>query len=249
MSTTLFVRSYPDDFEWLKYSVLSMKKYLTGYDKSVLVLPHDSPKPKEAEFFDEVRLSNRSGVKGYIAQQLDKLECYQYIDTEHVFFVDCDNIFKGPYDINKIWFKDGLPILYMSKYTQLTPAPDDIAASIAVATGVKIDKRKYGLHWQDVVEKYMGIRPEYEYMRIIPLIHRTASIQACTEAYPHLVSKAHLVDNNDYSEFNFIGTYAHLCEHPYYFTDIIPPLPAKNFWSYGGFTPEIMSQIEEWLTS
>ncbi len=248
MSTTLFVRSYPADFEWLSYSVQSMKKYLTGYDKSILIIPNDSPHPKESSFFDEVILSDRPNIRGYIAQQLDKLECYKYIDTEHVLFVDCDNIFNGPYDINKLWFHEGLPTLYMTSYTALTPAPEDIAEQIARTSGVKIDKHRYGLHWQDVVEKYMFIRPEYEYMRTIPLIHRTETIKECSQTYPHLIDKAHLIQDNDYSEFNFIGTFAHLNKHPYHFTDEIPPLPAKNFWSYGGITADIKTQIDMWLT-
>ena len=35
----IFYKSYAKDFEWLYYSLRSIKKYLTGYNKIIIVIP------------------------------------------------------------------------------------------------------------------------------------------------------------------------------------------------------------------
>jgi hypothetical protein len=65
----IFYKSYAKDFEWLYYSLKSIKKYLTGYNKIIIIIPE---KEKELLNYDlinelncEVYFVNEYG-NGYI---------------------------------------------------------------------------------------------------------------------------------------------------------------------------------------
>jgi len=228
MSTTLFVRSYPSDYNWLSLSIKTMDKYLTYCDRTVLMIPIGSPLPEGHEFFDDIIESYMyENVRGYIAQQLDKLDAYKYVDTEHILFSDSDCMYTGPFDVRDR-FVDNKPILYITPYSQLPPQ---------------------GGHWQQTVEKNLGFKPTHECMRSFPILHRTQTLIDLAKDYPKLIDNARSIQDNDFSEFNLIGAYAMLHNHPYHFTEDCQPIPCKQYWSWGGLSEEIQQEIQGFINA
>lgn len=224
MSTTLFIRSYAPDYKWLTYSIQSMRKYLTGYASSVLVVPeYQTPPDDILSFFDTVVYSKKyNHIDGYIGQQLDKLDAYKYVETEHILYSDSDCIYTDYFNIQDM-FSVGQPILYMTPYYLLPPQ---------------------GAHWQQVVEKALGFSPSYEFMRTFPIVHRTETVRKLSEAYPLLAAHGAGITNRAFSEFNMLGAFAYKHNHPYCFTEDVKPWPCKQYWSYTGLKPEERIEIE-----
>lgn len=220
---TLYVRSYEKDFRWLDYSITSMKKYLKCITKSILVLPFGSPLPRQYQFFDEIVSSIKyNHIDGYVAQQLDKLDAWKYVDTHYILYSDSDCIYTGELTTEQL-FHDNLPILHMTPYSQLSPE----------------------VPWQPIVKKHLGFSPAYEYMRSFPLIHRTQTLYELQQQYPTLIEQGINETNREFSEFNFMGAFAHHNNHPYHYTEQRDPLPCKQFWSWSGMTSDEETHIRE----
>lgn len=234
MNTTLFIRSYPKDYEWLSYSIKSMEKYVTGLFERLLVIPRGSDvTPEMDNFFDRIIYSNvDENIPGYIAQQIDKMEAYKYVNTEYILYSDSDCIYTGPFNPGMLFQETMVegqlvtkPILNMTPYSELgTTVP-----------------------WQRVVDEALGFVPVYEFMRCFPIIHRTETVRQLAEAYPDLYEHGRYINNRAYSEFNFIGAFAYKHRHPYYYTEECKSLPCKQFWSYSGLKPEEHEQIKTYL--
>jgi hypothetical protein len=224
--TTLFVRSYPKDFHWLEYSILSMKKFLTGIDYKILVVPTQTHVPLPIrEFFDEVIGSYLyQNLDGYVAQQFDKLDAHTYVDTDYILYSDSDCIYTAPFDTSLL-FHDDLPILCMTPYTQL--------------------EGDGGHAWKAITENLLGFPVQYEYMRRFPIIHRRQTVSDLAKDYPNLAPK---VVGRHVSEFNLIGAYAHRYRHLYHFTEDCSPVPCKQFWSWSGMTEEERQIIKDILS-
>ena len=226
MSTSLFVRSYPKDFEWLKYSITSMNKYLTGIDKKVLVVPWKTTIPKEIESFFDVVVESYQYEKmdGYVAQQFDKLDAHRYVNTDYILYSDSDCIYTAPFDVSSMF--NPLPVLGMTPYTQLEGSD--------------------GHMWKSITENLIGFPVSHEFMRTFPIIHRTDTVREFAKAYPDLYKR---VRGRNVSEFNLLGAFAFNENHPYHFTEDVPRYPCHQFWSWSGLTEEEKKTIEGYLSN
>ena len=224
MDVTLFVRSYPGDFHWLDYSVQSMRKYVTGVKYKLLVVPAGTDIPHNIRtFFDYVVESFMyDKYNGYIAQQFDKLDAYRYVRTDHIMFSDSDCIYTAPFDAQSM-FEDGQPILGMTPYTEIDGD---------------------GYKWKLITETLLNYQVDFEFMRCFPMMHRKETLQDLSHHIPDLPRK---VVGTDLSEFNLIGAYAFMNNHPYKFTTDVPKYPCRQFWSWSGLTDEERKEIESYL--
>ena len=224
MTTSLFVRSYPKDFEWLRYSIASMKKYLTGVDNKVLVVPWQTIIPVEIESFFDVVVESYLYEKldGYVAQQFDKLDAHRYVNTDHILYSDSDCIYTAPFDVSRMFTPQ--PVLGMTPYTQLEGSDGHI--------------------WKSITENLIGFPVSHEFMRTFPIIHKTETVRQFSIDYPEIYKR---VQGRDVSEFNLLGAYAFHKEHNYHFTEDVPKYPCHQFWSWSGLTEEEKKTIEEYL--
>lgn len=233
---SVFVRSYPGDFAWLEYSVQSMKKNLTGFNESVLVLPEDCIAPQCArEFFTKV-IHLPETYEGYIQQQLDKIRAYKYCSNERIMFTDSDCIFYEPFDIEKERMDGGKIILPKTRYS-----------SLRLVSAYK---------WREATRKSTGIDPQFEYMRCFPILHHSDSLRWLDESEhfnKYLNEKVKSNRSREHilsclSEFNAIGVIAEeFYSNHYRFidTDCDEFLRhAKQYWSWGGLTPKILTELE-----
>lgn len=221
MSISLFVRSYPKDFEWLKLSIESMKKNLSGVEEKVLVIPWKSELPTEIESFFDVVVESflYEHLDGYVAQQFDKLDAYKYVKYNHILYSDSDCIYINPFDAKRMF--NPHPVLGMTPYTELEGSDGHI--------------------WKSITENLLGFPVHYEFMRTFPIVHRKETLIDFANAYPDLYKK---VTGRNISEFNLLGAFAYHNQHPYHFTENIPKYPCKQYWSWSGLTEQERNEIE-----
>jgi hypothetical protein len=222
---SLFVRSYPKDFEWLHHSVRSMRKNLIGISDRVLTVPHGSQIPDDiSSFFDRIYYSIETHP-GYLAQQIDKVRAYKQCKYTDILFSDSDCIYYAPYDARKM-IVDGKITLYKTRYSSLS---GDV------------------LTWRPITHVATGILPEWEYMRCFPMMHKSFVCKALDESTVYN-SYLKILQPNNLSEFNALGIIAdtYYSEHYNFIdTDIsLPTQSTKQYWSWGGITPDIRKELQ-----
>ncbi len=225
MNVSLFIRSYERDFPWLRYSIQSMNKYLTGINDKILVVPWGTTIPVEiSSFFDHIVESYQyENMDGYVGQQFDKLDAYKYTDKDYILYSDSDCIYTGPFDVSTM-FDSHYPILGMTPYKQLEGSD--------------------GHMWKGITEGLLGFDVSHEFMRAFPILHRRDTIVDFSKDYSELYKR---VTGRNVSEFNLLGAYAFKKEHKYIFTEDVPRYPCHQFWSWSGLTNEERLKIESYL--
>jgi len=226
MSTSIFIKTWISDLEWLRYCLSSIKKHAQGFDEIVVV--------SDASCYGLVRRLTQKNVKvyhtpdwdnGYIQQQWVKLNADKYTDSEYILFVDSDCVFKTEFNPESC-FKDDKPILMKTRY------------AILGADGI----------WQPITSQFVGWEVEYEYMRRLPWLYRRDSLINFRTRFPQLENHLRTIQTKEFSEFNALGAYIDKYEqHKYFITDTeqwMPESVAQQFWSWGGLTPEIKETIK-----
>jgi hypothetical protein len=238
MSTSIFIRSYRGDFQWLRYCLRSIRKFVSGFDEIALVIPTTDRGELPADvaaMADRLHLRTEQ-THGYIDQQITKLRAHHYTTSERILFVDSDCVFFQPCTVDD-FTRDGKPLLLKTAY--------EVFRRYEIETG----KRQNVLCWQKITENLIGFPVEFEYMRRIPMMHLAETL-ACIEAqYPHLMDKARRIRDNSFSEFNIMGAIAekYLADH-YVFSDTesepLPPKYCEQYWSWGGMSNELKETLE-----
>jgi len=229
MRTDIFIKSYSKDFKWLNYCLQSIKKFIKGYESIIIIIPEN----ERPLFNREVKTIGKTFVhaikeefSGYYWQQWIKLNAHAYSDADFIFYVDSDNIYNTPFNCH--FTHEYKPEILMTKYERL----QDSNAKM----------------WQHATEKVLNAPVTHEFMRRFPFIYRTDSLQALNRHLPDI--KSVISKCKTFSEFNLLGAFCHLFESDkYIFTDTdnwtyVEPI-LKQYWSYGGITPEIEAEIKK----
>lgn len=222
MQVDIFIRTYHKDLEFLALALRSIHAKVTGFRRIIIAIPKGQGhllKHLTAETVIEVDdLPN-----GYIGQQLTKMEAWRYTDADFVLFWDSDVIASEPHDVSE-YFEDGKPILWCTPW----------------------DKVGDAICWKDCTTKALGWEPDMEYMRRMPILHRTDALRWCDMhhiARHRMTLRGYLGSLDRFSEFNAIGGYVAKMRRMDYAirnTEETPPPPSKikQFWSWGGVTDE-----------
>lgn len=230
---SVFIRTYEGDLEWLRYCLASLHRNLAGWDEIVICIPEGQAGKLRDLITDEKVVTCAVYTDDYIGQQVSKLQSFRHVRGEFVLFVDSDVVFHPGSHVSA-YFLDEKPVILKESYARLD------------ARHAQIDTRK----WQDVVNLVFGIRPSHEYMRRAPQLFRTKTLVALDRTFPQLADHALNQPNRRFSEFNVLGYFAEKYESAgYVFIDLehdsLPPNPAKQYWSWGGVTPDIFAQLVE----
>jgi hypothetical protein len=236
MKVDILIRSYRGDIGWLKYSLKSIDKFCSGFNKIHIVVPEE-----DFQLIDSITGVEKHKVKdncsGYLAQQYTKLCADQFSDAEHVLHVDSDVVFTRPTTPHH-FFSGGKPIVLQEKDVQ-TP-------------------------WRAISAQSLGWEDEYEYMRRMPIIYPRwiyPEFRAWMEQKHGVSLEAHICSHPPmaWSEFNTLGQWAKRY-HIESFEWMNPQFwetPCIQFWSWGGLdaplqrpdghTPWDVSELEKLL--
>jgi len=223
---SIFIKSYRNDFPFLHYCLKSIEKFVSGHSEVVVAIPE-----WDMELFDEVMHGIEIDVivvpvqeygDGYLYQQFVKMIAYQFCTEDYIMFVDSDCIFTGPVDISPS--ENYRPEILMTDYANVGDA----------------------ICWKEPTERWIGCSVNYEYMRRIPLVYRSVTLETLHKSRPDLEQE--IMGSGRFSEFNAMGIWAHLNEpENYKFIDTAhweyTPHIARQFWSWGGLS-SCMNEIQ-----
>lgn len=229
MTTSIFIKTWRNDIEWLKYCLRSIQRFGSEIDE-VIVVADESCRDLMAWIPSIVSqlIYVPDWPDGRIQQQAYKLLADTFCKSEFVLFTDSDCLFTT-YFSPRDFFKDDKPVIPKTKYELVGPAQC----------------------WKTPTESFLGFDVEWEYMRRLPMLFRRDTLNAIREMHPGWHERLKTVHDSLFSEFNVIGAFAEKYEsEKYFFTDTEvwnPPVVARQFWSWGGFTPEVMAEIKSIL--
>lgn len=230
MSIDIFIRTYKNDIEWLKYCLKSIHKYVTGYNKIVVCIPEGQE--KLLKDFNLRNLYTCPVYKDdYLGQQITKVNADLYCESEYILYVDSDCVFTKPTDLSD-FFVNGKPLIYMTNYGKVGDA----------------------ICWKNITEITLNRKGiDWEFMRRMPLVYHRDTLAEFKD-YIELIHGV-TVDNfivrqshRNFSEFNAIGAFAYyFYPEKYHFHDTdygVGEEIVKQRWSWGGITPEIRKELE-----
>ena len=225
MSCDILYRSYAQDFNWLGYSLKSLKKRASGFHRVHIAVPA-SDFGMLPVCDGEVHLV-QDPCRGYMAQQITKLYADHFCHADYVLHVDSDCIFSSPVKPED-FFVNGKPVLLREEGCE---SP-----------------------WMDISARSLGWRDDAEYMRRMPIIYprwiysefrdwmkerNGMPIEQWIDQQP----------NSEFSEFNTLGQWAYKFHRDAF--EWLHPSEMKSFckqhWSWGGLTDEIRQEIEQCL--
>jgi hypothetical protein len=108
MNYTIVYKTYKNDLEWLKYSILSVDKFLTdNYD--ILIYYHDECEKDINDILSDLKLKTKYrlipvsyDINGYLKQMVIKCMCFKDIESDLIMIMDSDVIFNDYFSYKDI---------------------------------------------------------------------------------------------------------------------------------------------------
>lgn len=93
----IFIKTWPRDYDWLRYCLRSIDKFASGFRRIVVVAP-DMAIPQSCRKMEWIGEADRE--PGYLWQQRVKLYADEKSDADYILFMDSDCIFTRPVEPN-----------------------------------------------------------------------------------------------------------------------------------------------------
>jgi hypothetical protein len=268
---TIVYKTYKNDLEWFRWSLLSLKKFLNKEDiLEVLVYTHDIVENDVKNILNELQFESFLPIRifpihynyhGYIKQMVVKVNCYKDVQTPFIIILDSDVIFKQNILFSSLLTKDNKINWYY-----LDKKDDENAVEFSV--------------WKEAVENSTHQEFNKYYMaNSFPFILNKSSMEKADLKFKELnncdyeyycYNKCHdsniNVDESTVSqfgklskifeEFEFLGWYNHYHNSlDYNFISFHDALKknelinysttyCKQFWSHGGLNDELLNEIK-----
>ena len=217
----IFYKSYSKDFKLLYYSLQSLTKNVTGYNKVVILIPE-----LDRHLFDTRILPERTEIhyvneygNGYLFQQVCKIKAHNYSSADFIMFSDSDLIFDHPINLQD-FILDGKPEILMTSYYG-EDGKNQLGDAIC---------------WKQATETMFGEFVDFEYMRRNNLIYHRETLVNIESKFPNI--EYTIMQSKSFSEFNFIGFFAEKYESDKY------NFVNTNNWVY---TPPKSIQLWSWF--
>lgn len=244
LETGIFIRTYAGDAKWLPFCLQSIKKFASGFTRVKIVVPLNDVaivKPIADQYGCEFEACEPDPCSGYIAQQITKLEADRFMHDRYILHMDADCLFNRP--VTPSEFADGIrPVILYEPYENMNGS----AARL----------------WQKPTSLAVGYDVKHEFMRRHPFMYERVTYPRARKRIEEVTGKnwreyiVGLSDPNNkltFSEFNFMGAF--IWSRPdikkrYSFARvgghgvIVRPDTIRQFWSWGGITPEVRAEIE-----
>ena len=226
---TIFIKTWINDLDWLQFCLRSIAKYAPSFN---VVIVADNNCKKIINGWGLTRekvVYVNPTFDGYLYQQLVKLRAFDYTDDEYILFIDSDCIFTDNVD-KDFFIKDGKIDLLMTPYEDIPEV----------------------MFWKEITDKAILYDVEFEFMRRNGLAyHRNTLIDLWGKYSHNFFNLLKTAKNRQFSEFNLIGAYAYKYDQEKYnfinTRDNIPYHPIRQFWSWGGITKEVTSEVNKYL--
>lgn len=261
MNYTILYKTYRNDLSWLRYSLLSLKKYISNVPEIVIYYHLDCEEDLK-KLIAEYDLSIRIipvvyDIHGYLKQMVVKCMCFEDINTEYIMIMDCDVIFNKMFDPSILIENDKIKWFFLEKseYNQNEDIWSVWSQSTKNMTGGEMN-RYYMYNGFPFLFRRKTLVDAFE---MFTNIHNESYNDYCKK---HLLSKNITVDcslvgpNGKFSEiatifeeFEYLGWFSYNYTDDYEFIEDKSILSDSRFqfWSHGGLTDDIIKKIENVL--
>lgn len=262
MKFTVVYKTYKNDLDWLKYSLISLDKYVSDISE-VIIYYHDKCECELTELLNVLTLKLEIkiipiiyDIHGYIKQMVVKCMCFRDVKTDLIMYMDSDVIFNNYYS-PKFSIEE-------NKVKWIIQKRNDHNKNM-----------EFWSVWEKSVENMTNDKMNIFYMsNEFPFILKTKTVE---EAYYKFL-EIHGVDYNTFcknlleinkvsiddpiagengkfsimssifEEFEYLGWYSYNHTDDYTFTEIKGNIEfKKQFWSHGGLTDDIEIEIKKML--
>ena len=256
---TLVYKTYKNDLEWLKYSLLSLKKFVSGYNEIVIYCEVNAIGELN-KIIEGLSVSCRIipviyDFHGYIKQMVVKIESYRDIHTKYICILDSDNIFINPMNCNDLIDKDGkIEWLYVTSKDDHIGYPQWIVWKKAYEDMTKTIQDK---HFMSNQFPFIFTRNSLvEASNMFKTIHGIDYSEFCKERLNNLnisinskIVESFNILASVFEEFEWIGFYCMNYSSDYNFTQLRKNQKdyIKYYWSHGGITDSIKYELDTLL--
>lgn len=218
MKVDIFIRTYANDIEALKYCLASINKYCSEFRDIIITVP---AKDRHLLGYDPRYkvITVPHYANDYLGQQATKLMAHEHCgNADYVMFIDSDCVVTENVT-PKSFMRNNRPYILKTRYSELGDS----------------------VPWQSITERALGWKPEWEYMRRHPLMYHIEHLSQLRNYMQIKHTKrleTYILEqpNNAFSEFNVLGAF---CERyysdRYHFQDTAEELPKPKilqFWSH-----------------
>lgn len=172
-SCDIFIKTWQGDAIWHEHCLRSIDKYCTGFRKVVQ--------------------NHEEHERGYLYQQVVKLNADRYTDADYILHTDSDTLFTVPVT-PQAFIHNGKTDWHYEPFASALQKEGDGA-----------------LAWKRAMEKFIGEEPQHEFMRrhpeMIPRWLYQAFRTFCWEKHGCTVEQ-YVMSQKEFSEWNVLGFYA-----------------------------------------
>lgn len=232
----VLIASYAKDFPFLEHCLWSLKRFSDGFLPpviSVSSVDYEAARNLVQATFPQAQVRIRDGhpEHGFMRAQLSMLEGDKLCEGDYVWLVGSD-CFAHRSMRPEDYFRNDRPVLLYNSYEYLE----------------KIGSQ--GTCWRDGVTRILGVEPEHEYMRRLPIIYPRELfsglrwyVETMTGECFDAVVYREWIQNRDVSESNLLGAFAWHFRHSVYDWVNLDgkedwqrewPNALLQFWSHGG---------------
>lgn len=262
---TLVYKTYQNDLKWIYYSLLSVKKFVKGFDE-IIIFCHDICCGELYALIRKIDIECRIlpvsyDYHGYLKQMVVKASCFKDVTTKYIVIIDSDTIFNVDCNMKDYILPSGKIEWYywtnLPKYTDIRVWKD--AYESMTKTEQLIYYMANGFPFVFTAESMKGAYNKFIEMHNID--YNTFCINGCLKYKinvnepisddPISGKKGRFLDlAKIFEEFEWLGYYCHNFSEDYVFISTEYG-NAKNrttqFWSHGGITDDIKNKIEKIL--
>jgi hypothetical protein len=242
---TIVYKTYRNDLKWLRYSLLSIKKYIT-FDYQILIYCHDECYGDLTAILNELQIVAKTipvmyDIHGYIKQMIVKLECYKDITTKYALLIDSDCIFKENVVLEDILIDNKIYWYYSVKNEANSHGPEWTVWKKAYEDQSKEIQDKHYMSnghpfifTKDALERASNKFKEMhgqDYLEYCRQRLNTLKIKITDPIRPNFTKLSTV-----FEEFEWYGFYCHKFQEPDYIFGATPKDVRKliQYWSHGG---------------
>lgn len=236
MNASIFIRTCAKDIEWIPWCLTAIDRFCHGFSDVTLVIPEDEKDAAKDYTRNTPPVRRVATVNRYPndhdGQQFDKMEAYKHVPGDLIVYIDSDVLVRRPMTPQALLNGDSRITFLRTPYN---------VNSVGQARG-----------WKIPTERVLGETVHFEYMRRFPLVFWRSTLMGFNDWFAQTRGSLRdyvFAQKGKFSEFNVLGAWAAKYDASRYQfvnteTEPISAGWSRQFWSWGGITPEVKAEME-----
>ena len=252
-------KTYENDLKWLKYSLLSLNKFLTDDNYEIVIYYHDECKENldniisNISFKCQVRLIPVTyDINGYIKQMVVKCMCFMDIENDYIMILDSDVIFNDYFSYNDMMSNGKINWFFLNR-TKENYNDDQWVVWQDAVFGMTNDEMSKFYMYNGFPFLFKKETLEKAYNKFIEINGLSYNDFCKNKLALNSVNVYDKITGSDgkfmimatvFEEFEYLGWFSDKFTDDYNFIEGPNKLNMrKQFWSHGGLSENIESEI------